>query len=96
LAGVVREVSRCDERAEQSPTRFRCPRCGALYEVVRMKDEPGKTYPPICCRIQEALKAPRRTEGVHKIAERLGVNPSRAQRISTELAGRPFGQSAAA
>jgi DNA invertase Pin-like site-specific DNA recombinase len=40
--------------------------------------------PDVKERIQEALKAPGRTEGVHKIAERLGVNPSTVQRISTE------------
>jgi hypothetical protein len=31
--------------------RFHCPRCDALYSVVRVKGEPGKTYPPICCRV---------------------------------------------
>ena len=56
--------------------------------------------PPIAAklkeRIQEALTAPGRTEGVRKIAERLGVNPSTVQAISMELAGRPFHGSAAA
>jgi hypothetical protein len=33
----------------------------------------------------------RRTEGVRKIAERMGVNPSTIQAISMELAERPFG-----
>jgi len=47
-------------------------------------------------RIQEALKAPGRTEGVRKIAERLKVNPSTVQAISMELAGRPFDASAEA
>jgi DNA invertase Pin-like site-specific DNA recombinase len=47
-------------------------------------------------RIQEALQAPGRTEGVRKVAERLGVNPSTVQSISMELAGRPFEASAAA
>ena len=41
-------------------------------------------------RIQEALKAPGRTEGVRVIAERFGVNPGTVQAISAELAGRPF------
>jgi len=45
-------------------------------------------------RIQEALKAPGRTEGVRVIAERFGVNPSTVQAISAELAGRPFEASA--
>jgi hypothetical protein len=30
---------------------FHCPRCDALYAVVRVKGEPGKTYPPTCCRV---------------------------------------------
>jgi DNA invertase Pin-like site-specific DNA recombinase len=47
-------------------------------------------------RIQKALKAPGRTEGVRVIAERFGVNPSTVQSISMELAGRPFEASAAA
>jgi DNA invertase Pin-like site-specific DNA recombinase len=47
-------------------------------------------------RIQEALKAPGRTEGVRVIAERFGVNPGTVQAISAELAGRPFVASAAA
>jgi DNA invertase Pin-like site-specific DNA recombinase len=42
-------------------------------------------------RIQAALKAPNRTEGVRKIAERFGVNPSTVQRIS-----RPFDGAGAA
>jgi DNA invertase Pin-like site-specific DNA recombinase len=47
-------------------------------------------------RIQAALTAPGRTEGVRKIAERMGVvNPSTVQAISMELAGRPFEASAA-
>jgi DNA invertase Pin-like site-specific DNA recombinase len=56
--------------------------------------------PPIASylkeQIQAALKAPGRTEGVRKIAERLGVNPSTVQAISAELAGRPFEANAAA
>jgi DNA invertase Pin-like site-specific DNA recombinase len=55
--------------------------------------------PPIASklkeRIREALAAPGRTEGVRKIAERMGVNPSTVQAISMELAGRPFDRSAA-
>jgi DNA invertase Pin-like site-specific DNA recombinase len=47
-------------------------------------------------RIQEALKAPGRTEGVRVIAERFGVNPGTVQSISAELAGRPFDESTAA
>ena len=47
-------------------------------------------------RIQKALKAPGRTEGVRVIAERFGVNPSTVQTISMELAGRPFDASASA
>jgi DNA invertase Pin-like site-specific DNA recombinase len=47
-------------------------------------------------RIQEALAAPGRTEGVRKIAQRMGVNPSTVQTISMELAGRPFAGSAVA
>jgi hypothetical protein len=43
----------------------------------------------------EALAAPGRTEGVSKIAERMGVNPSTVQAISMELAARPFDRSAA-
>jgi DNA invertase Pin-like site-specific DNA recombinase len=46
-------------------------------------------------RIREALAAPGRTEGVRKIAERMGVNASTVQAISMELAGRPFDASAA-
>jgi DNA invertase Pin-like site-specific DNA recombinase len=45
-------------------------------------------------RIEAALRAPGRTEGVRKIAERLGVSPDTVQRISTEM--RPFEGSAAA
>ena len=45
-------------------------------------------------RIEAALKAPNRTEGVRVIAERLGVNPSTVQTISMELARRPFEVSA--
>ena len=41
-------------------------------------------------RIHEALKAPERTEGVRKIAERFGVAVGTVQRIS-----RPFEQSVA-
>jgi DNA invertase Pin-like site-specific DNA recombinase len=37
--------------------------------------------------ILEALKAPGRTEGVRKIAERFGVNPSTVQRIASPLDG---------
>jgi DNA invertase Pin-like site-specific DNA recombinase len=47
-------------------------------------------------RIQEALRVPGRTEGVRKIAERMGVDPSTVQAISMELAGRPFEASAVA
>jgi DNA invertase Pin-like site-specific DNA recombinase len=47
-------------------------------------------------RIQEALAAPGRTEGVRKIAQRMGVNPSTVQAISMQLAGRPFAGSAVA
>jgi DNA invertase Pin-like site-specific DNA recombinase len=54
------------------------------------------TAPKLKERIQEALKAPGRTEGVRKIAERLGVNASTVQAISAELAGRPFEASAVA
>jgi DNA invertase Pin-like site-specific DNA recombinase len=46
-------------------------------------------------RIQEALRTPGRTEGVRKIAERMGVNPSTVQAISAELAKRPFDVSGA-
>jgi DNA invertase Pin-like site-specific DNA recombinase len=45
-------------------------------------------------RISEALRAPGRTEGVRKIAERMGVNPGTVQTISMELSGRPFEASA--
>jgi DNA-binding MarR family transcriptional regulator len=41
-------------------------------------------------RILAALMAPGRTEGVRKIAKRLGVDPGTVQRIS-----RPFGASVA-
>jgi DNA invertase Pin-like site-specific DNA recombinase len=41
--------------------------------------------PELEARIQAALKAPGRTEGVRKIAKRFGVDPSTVQRIS-----RPF------
>jgi len=41
-------------------------------------------------RIQAALNKPGRTEGVRKIAERFGVNPSTVQRIS-----RPFDEASA-
>jgi hypothetical protein len=37
--------------AEDSPDGFHCPHCGALYNVVRMKSEPGKTYRPVGCRV---------------------------------------------
>lgn len=47
-------------------------------------------------RIQQALAAPGRTEGVRKIAARMGVNPSTVQAISMEMPGRPFDGSAAA
>jgi hypothetical protein len=30
---------------------FSCPHCGAGYEVVRVKVEPGKTYRPIRCKV---------------------------------------------
>ena len=30
---------------------FACPRCGAGYKIVRMKDDSGRTYPPIGCRV---------------------------------------------
>jgi DNA invertase Pin-like site-specific DNA recombinase len=46
--------------------------------------------PKLHGQIVAALKAPGRTEGVRKIAERLGVNPSTVQAISAEMAGRPF------
>jgi hypothetical protein len=36
-------------------------------------------------RIVAALKAPRRTEGVRKIAQRFGVNASTVQAISREI-----------
>jgi DNA invertase Pin-like site-specific DNA recombinase len=38
-------------------------------------------------QILATLKAPRRTEGVRKIAKRFGVNPSTVQRISRPLEG---------
>ncbi len=47
--------------------------------------------PELEARILAALKAPGRTEGVRKIAQRFGVNPSTVQRING-----PFGASAAA
>ena len=31
--------------------RFHCPHCKALYNVVRVKREPGKTYRPVRCRV---------------------------------------------
>jgi hypothetical protein len=37
-----------------------------------------------------------RTEGVRKIAQRMGANPSTVQAISMELAGRPFAGNAVA
>jgi DNA invertase Pin-like site-specific DNA recombinase len=46
-------------------------------------------------RIQDALKAPGRTEGVRVIAQRFGVNPGTVQAISAELSGRPFDGSSA-
>jgi transposase-like protein len=36
-------------------------------------------------RIVAALKAPRRTEGVRKIAQRFGVNASTVEAISREI-----------
>jgi hypothetical protein len=46
-------MSRChvESIAEERPARFHFPRCNALYNVVRVKGEPGKTFPPICCRV---------------------------------------------
>jgi DNA-binding MarR family transcriptional regulator len=38
-------------------------------------------------RIREALNKPGRTEGVRKIAARLGVDPSTVQRISRPFEG---------
>src|ERR1700738_4595407 len=47
--------------------------------------------PKLEAHIRKALNEPGRTEGVRKIAERFGVNPSTVQRIS-----RPFGDASAA
>ena len=30
---------------------FHCPNCDAVYKVVRVKGEPGKTYLPVHCRV---------------------------------------------
>ena len=46
----------------------------------------GKQLGELEARILAALKAPGRTEGVRKIAQRFGVDPGTVQRIS-----RPFG-----
>jgi DNA invertase Pin-like site-specific DNA recombinase len=46
-------------------------------------------------QIQTALMAPGRTDGVRKIAERFGVNPSTVQAISGELGTGPFGSEGA-
>src|SRR6476469_5314243 len=64
--------------------------------LARAKSEGKKLgRPPIDpgleARIRKALNEPGRTEGVRKIAERFGVNPSTVQRIS-----RPFGDASAA
>ena len=56
----------------------------------RAKDE-GKTLgrprlvPELEARIRAALKEPRRTKGVRKIAEEFGVSPSTVQAISRPL-----------
>jgi hypothetical protein len=60
----------------------------------RRAPEEGKQFgrsridPDLERQILAALKAPGRTDGVRKIAERFGVNPSTVQRISGPFVAR--------
>jgi hypothetical protein len=59
-----------------------------------LSDTNAAREPELEARILAALKAPRRTEGVRKIAGGFGVNPGTVQRISGPFDGSGLGAAA--
>ena len=58
------------------PRDFACPECQARYKVVRMRTEPGESYPALQCRVcREPLAS---TEGDSILKYFLVGRPKRA------------------